>query len=79
MIQGGRVAQLIKCLATDACLTADPGIASLISVRSHTFMEIDYAILYMVIRVIVSYKRKYVLDILVNCLFKLAQEKCVVK
>ena len=23
----GRVAQSVKCLATDACLTADPGVA----------------------------------------------------
>ena len=26
-------------------------------------------------RVVVSYKRKYVQEVLVNCLFKLAQEK----
>ena len=26
----GRVAQRVTCLATDACLTADPGVASLI-------------------------------------------------
>ena len=37
----GRVVQLVMCLATDACLTADPGVASSIPVRSHTFMEID--------------------------------------
>ena len=37
----GRVAQLVTCLATDACLTADPGVASSIPVRSHTFVEID--------------------------------------
>ena len=36
-----RVAQSVTCLATDACLTADPGVASLIPVRSHTFVEID--------------------------------------
>ena len=30
------------CLAaTDACLTADPGVASSIPARSHTFIEID--------------------------------------
>ena len=28
----GRVAQSVTCLATDACLTADPGVAS--SIRS---------------------------------------------
>ena len=37
----GRVAQLVTCLATDACPTADPGVASSIPVRSHTFVEID--------------------------------------
>ena len=37
----GRVAQSVTCLATDACLTADPGVASSIPVRSHTFVEID--------------------------------------
>ena len=37
----GRVAQSVTCLATDACLTADPGVASSILVRSHTFVEID--------------------------------------
>ena len=38
----GRVAQSVTCLATDACLTADPGVASSITVRSHTFVEIDH-------------------------------------
>ena len=38
----GRVAQSVMCLATDACLTADPGVASSIPVRSHTFVEIDH-------------------------------------
>ena len=38
----GRVAQLVTCLATDACLTADPGVASSIPARSHTFVEIDH-------------------------------------
>ena len=37
----GRVAQSVTCLATDACLTADPGVASSIPVRSHSFVEID--------------------------------------
>ena len=44
------------CLATDACLTADPGV-----IYSR--------------RVVVSYKRKYVHKLLVNRLFKPAQEK----
>ena len=36
----------LTCLATDACLTADPGVASSILVRSHTFVKID---LYLII------------------------------
>ena len=38
----GRVAQSVKCLVTDAKLTADPGVASSIPARSHTFVEIDH-------------------------------------
>ena len=72
------------CLATDASLTADPGVASSIPAGSHTFMEIDHEIfprsfsslpLNHSRRVAVSYKGKYVHEVLVNCLFKLAQEK----
>ena len=48
-IKPGRVAQSVTCLATDACLTADPGVASSIPVRSHTFMEIDHEIISTVI------------------------------
>ena len=56
----------------------------MITAPSHTFVEIDYEILPTVIlllplnhsrRIVVSYKRKYVHEVLVNCLFKLAQEK----
>ena len=70
--------------ATDASLTADPGVGSLIPARFHTFIEIDHEIISTVILLpsaesfkkgFVSYKRKYVHEILVNCLFKLAQEK----
>ena len=45
----GRVAQSVTCLATDACLTADPGVASSIPARPHTFVEIDHEIISMVI------------------------------
>ena len=45
----GRVAQSVTCLATDACLTADPGVASSIPVRSHTFVKIDHEIISTVI------------------------------
>ena len=37
------------CLATDACLTADPGVASSIPAQAHTFVEIDYEIISTVI------------------------------
>ena len=80
----GREAQSVTCLATDACLTADPGVASSIPARYHTFVEIDHEIISTVIlllpliysrRVVVSYKRKYVHELLVNHLLKPAQEK----
>ena len=80
----GRIAQSVTCLATDACLTADPGVASSIPVRPQTFVEIDHEMISTVIlllplihsrRVVVSYKRKYVHELLVNRLFKPAQEK----
>ena len=81
----GCVAQSVTCLATDASLTADPGVAGSIPARSHTFVEIDHEIISTVILLpsvesfkkgCFSYKRKYVHKVLVNRLFKLAQEKC---
>ena len=45
----GRVAQSVTYLATDACLTAIPGVASSILARSHTFVEIDHEIISTVI------------------------------
>ena len=77
----GRVAQSVKCL------TADPGVGSSILARSHTFVEIDHEIIYMVILLpstdsrmaVVSYKQKYAHEVLVNCLVKLAQEKSEVR
>ena len=45
----GRVAQSVTCLATDASLTADPGVESSILARSHTFVEIDPEIISTVI------------------------------
>ena len=45
----GRVAQSVSCPATDACLTADPGVASSIPARSHSFVEIDHEIISTVI------------------------------
>ena len=37
----GRLAQSVMCLATDTCLTADPGVAS-----CSRFMEIDHILLF---------------------------------
>ena len=65
--------QLVTCLTADACLIADPGVASSIQARSHTFAEIDREIISMVVIVSSSdsrrviYKRKYVQKVLVNC------------
>ena len=67
-------------LTADTCLTADPGVASSISTRSHTFVEIDHEIISTTIllpsadsrRVVVSYKQKYVHEVLDKRLVKLA-------
>ena len=55
----------------------DPGVASSIPARSHTFVEIDHEIISTADskRVVVSYKYKYVHDVLVKPLVQLAQEK----
>ena len=45
----GRIVQSVTCLATDANLTADPGVASSIPAQSHTFVEIDREIISTVI------------------------------
>ena len=66
-------------------LTADPSITSSIPARSHTFVEIDHAIISTAIllssadsrRVVVNYKRKFVHKVPVSPLAKLAQEKSV--
>ena len=80
----GRVAQSVTCLATDASLTADPGVASSIPVRSHIFVEIDHEMISMVILLpsANSFKKgccqlqaKVCAQLLVNGLFKPAQEK----
>ena len=78
--------QLVTCLTADTCLTKDPGVAGLIQARFYTFVEIDHEITSTVIllpstdsRSVVSFKRKYVHETLVNRLVKLAQEKSVVR
>ena len=45
----GHIAQWVTCLATDACLTADLGVAGSIQARFHTFVEIDYELISTVI------------------------------
>ena len=40
---------MVTCVNTDACLTADPGVARLIPALTHTFVEIDYEIISTVI------------------------------
>ena len=45
----GLIAQSVTCLATDASLTADPGVASLIPARFHTLVEIDHELISTVI------------------------------
>ena len=42
-------AQSVRCLATEASLTADPGVVGSISAQSHTFVEIDHEIISTVI------------------------------
>ena len=63
------------CLVTDASLIADPGVASSIPVRSHTFVKIDHEIISTVILLpsAESFKKgccqlqaKYVHEVLVN-------------
>ena len=49
MGEPGREAQSVTCLTTDASLTADPGVASTILARSHTFVEIDHEMISTVI------------------------------
>ena len=57
--------------------TADPGVASLILARFHTFMEIDHGHSPPSAdsRTVVSYKQKYVHEVLIKGLIMLDQEK----
>ena len=84
MFSLGRVAQSVMCLATDACLTADPGVASSIPARYHTLVEIDREIISTVILLpfadlfkkgCCQLQAKVCAQITVNRLLKPAQEK----
>ena len=74
-------------MAADTCLTADPGVARSIPARSNTFVKIYHELISMVILLpsgdsrgfVVSYKRKYVHEVLINCLVKFAKEKSMVR
>ena len=67
-----------------ASQNADPGVTSLTPAQSQTFMEIDHEIISTLIPLIqegllsTCYKLKYMREVLVNCLVKLAQEKSVI-
>ena len=77
-----RIVQSVRCLTADTCLTQT---ASSILARCNTSVEIDHEIISMANhlpfndsrKVVISYKRKYVHKVLVNCLVKLAWEKSV--
>ena len=80
------VALLVTCLTAEACLTEDPGVESLIPAQSHTFVEIDHEFLAGILLpsadsriVVVSYKQKYVSQVLVYLFVKLAKERSVVR
>ena len=84
----GRVAQSVTCLATDAKLSADPGVVGSIPARSHTFVEIDHEIISTVILLpsaesfmkgCCQLQAKVCARITGYRLFKLAQEKSVVR
>ena len=72
----GRIALSVSCLTAYTCLTANPGVASLIPAQSHTFVEFDHEIISTSIllpsadsrMVVVSYKQKYVPEVLFVCL-----------
>ena len=73
----GHVAQSVNLLTADMCLTADPGVTSLILVRFDTFIEIDHDIflqpfssLQLIQEGLLSVKS----DALINHLVKHAQE-----
>ena len=83
-----QVAKSVTCLVTDAKLTEDPGVASSILAWSHTFVEIDHEIISTVILLpsaesfmkgCCQLQAKVCARLLVNCLFKLAREKNVVR
>ena len=75
----GLIAQSVTCLTADMCMGSCPA-------QSNTLVEFDHDINFYghsppadSRRVVVSYKRKYVHEVLVNRLVKLAQEISVAR
>ena len=74
------IAQSVTRLTTDTYPPVDPGVASSIPARSHTFMEIAHEIISTAILLPSAESLKkgccqYMHEVLVNRLFTLAQEK----
>ena len=77
----------VRVTQSVTCLIAERGVASTVPIRSNTFAEIDHLIISTAIllpsayprRVVVSYKREYVHEVLVNCLVQLADEISVAR
>ena len=51
------------CLAAETCLTAEPGVASLISAQSHTLVKIDHEVISTVILLPSSDSRRVVVSV----------------
>ena len=74
---------VVTCLNVDTCLTAYLRVTSSIPTWSHPFVKIYHEIISTAIifpladsrRDVVSFKRKYLHIVLVNCFVKLVQEK----
>ena len=86
----GRVVQSVTCLVTGAKLPADLGVLSSILARSHTCVEIDHEIISISTVILLPSAESFMKDccqlqakvcarLLVNCLFRLAQEKSVIR
>ena len=80
----GRVAQSVKCLVTDECLTADPGVRTLIPAQSCTFVEIYHEI----ISAVILFYQRGLLSVNSKCMYtkywliacsSLSREKGVVR
>ena len=71
----GCIAQSETCLVANMCLTADPGVASSILPRWRHEIISTFILPSADSRRVISYKRKFVHEVLVNCLVRFAQKK----